>query len=226
MTEPCAMGLVMGTHTVSKLEYTDDAAVPKPELLKALDEVDPALATEAERAAGGVTPHSYLNSLDDLSSTSTLGFRIDAGRTVVDNHLAPLPLPAGTTFATLKAEDDVVSAFSTFFQHDAALAAAMLVKVQTVLAALERSPFFERHVFLRTRLLFVYDDEARTTRLELKMMNFAFSYELPADAPDLNHTDQWDGTSESHADGYLTGMRSVERVIKRVCDNLAAKPVA
>ena len=61
---------------------------------------------------------------------------------------------------------------------------------------------------------------ARVTNFELKLMNFAYSYEIPEGAADLNHTDAWDGTADSHADGYLTGLRNVERIMKIVCEKL------
>ena len=215
----------------------------------------------------------YLKILDTISSTAVLGLRIDAAVTVSDGKLGPLPLPAGfSSLRTLRHEQDVAGALRTFLQEDLALAKALLLKVQAVLAALERSvpgygrthpswapcgvvlmltsrgphqswapcyvvlmltsrgphqswapcgvvlvltsrgptsplmltslgphvtlmltgrgplvvlawqAFFARHVFLRSALLLTYDDAAREDkldlRLELKMINFAFSYEV------------------------------------------------
>ena len=47
------------------------------------------------------------------------------------------------------------------------------------------------------------------------MLNFGFSYALPEGAPPLTHADKWDGKPESHEDGYLTGVQSVVRLMKR-----------
>ena len=40
---------------------------------------------------------------------------------------------------------------------------------------------------------------------ELKMINFGFSYKLPAEAEPVSHCAPWDGTPTCHEDGYLTG---------------------
>jgi hypothetical protein len=112
-----------------------------------------------------------------------------------------------------------VAALRGFLQEDTRVAHAVLRKVQTARTAMERSSFLPSHVFLRSTLLLVYDDAARTARLELKMMNFPSCYELPAGAS-VNHTSAWDGTAECHEDGYLLGMRSLERLVLRVCDEL------
>ena len=238
MTEPCAMGILMGGRTPTTLEFAAAAATPRPELLTKLAEVDPTAPTAEETAAGGVTPLRYLQALDGLSSTASLGFRIDACRSLVGGETAEsfyhkgsvknvggtlqdLPLPEGKTLQTLKAEEDVITAFCTFMQRDAALAEAAMQKLQGIIAALERSPFFASHVFLRTWLLMVYDDEARVPSLELKLMNFPFSYALPEGAT-LTHTEPWDGTADCHEDGYLTGMRSLERVLAAVAERLKA----
>ena len=52
-------------------------------------------------------------------------------------------------------------------------------------------------------------------------MNFPFSYALPEGAT-LTHTEPWDGTADCHEDGYLTGMRSLERVLAAVAERLKA----
>ena len=223
MTRPCALGLIMGTRTVTADDFSDEASAPTAELLSAITDVDPAAPTPEETAAGAATALRYLSVLDAASSTSTLGLRIDGAKTVVDGELRALPLPAGVgSLATLQREEDLVSAFYSFVQSDASLATAVLRKVQVVLAALERSSFFKRHVLLRSRLLIVYDDANRDALLELKLMNFIFSYELPEGAADLTHEAAYDGTAESHEDGYLVGVRSLERILKQVCERCAA----
>ena len=140
----------------------------------------------------------YLHFLEESTSTATLGFRIDAAKTMVGGALAALPLSAGRSLATLKEEADVCAALATF-QRDLSLAKAALQKVQTLLSALSRSHFFPKHAFVRSTLLLVYDDTARTSKLELKMMNFGQSYALP-DGQTLQHCVAWDGTEGGHED--------------------------
>ena len=62
-------------------------------------------------------------------------------------------------------------------------------------------------------MLFVYDDAARSTKLELKMMNFGASYALP-EGERIDHLAPWDGTQSCHEDGYMMGLQSLIRVMK------------
>ena len=111
------------------------------------------------------------------------------------------------------------AALTSFLQRDAALARAALLKVQTLHGALTRSHFFPKHAFVRSTLLLVYDDTSRASKLELKMMNFGYSYALP-EGQTLQHAVPWDRTEASHEDGYLVGVESLERVLTRVCEEL------
>ena len=225
MARPCALGLIMGSRTTTPLELHSGAlAAPIAELLPALTKLRADAPTADEVGVGAVTPARYLQYIDDATSTSTLGFRLDGGKTVVHGELAPLPLPNGTTYNTLQSEGDVVTTLKTFLQADAGLAHATLLKVQSVKQALERSDFFNKHVLLRSRLLLVYDDAAREARLELKLMNFAWSYAL-AEGASVDHVSAWDGTEASHEDGYLLGVQSLERCMAVVCEQLGPPPM-
>jgi serine/threonine protein kinase len=166
MTVPCAMGILMGVRTVVADDFAPEAQADlQPERLDRMLEFDPGAVTEADKAAGGVSLLRYLTFLDEHASTAQLGFRIDASRTVVNGELADLPLPAGKYLETLKEESDVCKAFATFLQYDVALAKAFVVKLETLIAALQRSSFFSSHLMLRSGLLLFYDDKARIDKV-------------------------------------------------------------
>ena len=223
MTRPCALALVMGTRTVTRTELASAEEPGEARLLEAMTQIDAAAPSDAEKAAGGVSALRFPSFLDESTSTAALGFRIDAAKTVVDGALEVLPLPDGcTSFNTLRDEAAIVQAFVTFLQSDAALATAFAQKVQSLRAALERSTFFQRHVLLRSTLLLVYDDAARDELIELKIMNFGSCYGMPEGSAPLDHTQTWDGTSESNADGYLFGVQNLDRLLTMVCDKCVA----
>ena len=73
---------------------------------------------------------------------------------------------------------------------------------------------------LRSSILIVYDDTDRTEKLELKLINFGFSYAVP-DGTSVTHTAPWDGSASSHEDGYITGVRSLVRLMKQLGGELA-----
>jgi len=215
MTRPCAMDVIMGTRTVTPGDFGAESSEPSPALLAEMTKVDADAPSQGEIAAGGVSQRRFLSFLDERTSTATLGFRLDAAKTVVDGSLEPLPLPPGVTLSTLQSEVDVTAAISAFVQHDVPLANAFLLKLQTVAAALERSSFLPRHALLRTTILFIYDDAARETKLDVKLTEFAESYALP-EGESITHTAPWDGSAASHEDGYLTGVRSLLKIVKKI----------
>ena len=215
MTRPCAMLIVMGCRTVVPADFEEEGSAPSADLLEKMRALDASAPTAEEEAAGGVSRRRYLQFLDSSSSTASLGFRIDAAKTVVDGELATLPLPEGVSLETLRDEASVQAAIGTFLQDDYALCKAVLGKLQALTTALERSAFFSKHVLLRSTLLMVYDDAART-KLELKMVSFGDSF-AAADGEAVSHdTLGWSGAAGSHEDGYLAGARSLSRALVRL----------
>jgi len=230
MTRPCAMLFVMGTHTCVPSDFGGEADAPRADLLAACKELDPSCATPEEEAVGGMTQARHLITLDALSSTATLGFRIDTAKTVVDGTMGTLPLPQGMQLATLKEMDDVAEAIGIFVQKDPAITKSAAIKLDAIKAALERSMakengFMPRHALLRSSLLLVYDDAERE-HVELKMINFGFSYRIPTSAPDLTHTAAWDGSPHHHEDGYFIGVDSLTKLFRTLTEKLnAGEPV-
>ena len=103
------------------------------------------------------------------------------------------------------------------------VAKGFVVKLETLITALSRSAFFKTHALVRSSLLLFYDDVARLEKLELKMINFGFSYALP-EGQSTDHLQPWDGTAENHEDGYLTGVKSLLSVMKKTCELIEAAP--
>ncbi|KOO20850.1 calcium calmodulin-dependent protein kinase kinase 1 [Chrysochromulina tobinii] len=209
MTRPCAMALVMGTRTVTAADLAQGEA--RADLLRAVDELDPNSVMAVERERGGLTQARYLAFLDARSSTSTLGFRLDSAKTMVNGKLDALPLPEGVELDALREESHVSAAIAKFVQHDTQIANALFLKLKTLLNALQQSKFFPKHAFLRTTLLFVYDD-ANRANVQIRIMNFSAAYALP-EGEAVSHDVPWDSTAECHEDGYLIGVHSLVRIM-------------
>jgi len=218
MTRPCAMSLILGTRTLTPADLEDKDPQPSAKLLEAAEQIAPGGPTAEERAAGGVTFRRYLELLDSTSSTQSLGFRVDASKTMVDGALDALPLPDNVTLGTLKEEDDLVAAFLAFLQKDKGIAMNIVMKLESLEAALKRSDFVPKTCLIRSTMLIVYDDAARQDKMELKIMNFADSYTAP-EGVTVTHEAEWDGTN--HEDGYLVGIRSLLKIVKRVVTECA-----
>ena len=105
MTTPCAMAFVMGSRTATPSDFVNTD--PRPELLAACKELDPSAPTAEELDQGAMTQLRHLQVLDEVSSTKTMGFRVDAAKTVVggdaEQGTQPLPLPSHVpTLASLR----------------------------------------------------------------------------------------------------------------------------
>jgi len=222
MTVPCAMAIIMGTRTATPADFAASGDEVRPDLIERMEKVGE--VADEDRRLGGTSLLRYLRFLDEASSSASLGFRIDAAKTVNDGALETLPLPPGTTFSTLRDEADIASALGTFLQGDAMLVRATLTKLEKLVEALQRSSFLSRHVFLRTTLLLIYDDADRETKLELKLMNFGSSYAVP-EGQSVTHTAEWDGTVASHEDGFLFGVESLVRILKSMAAELSPSPL-
>ena len=75
-------------------------------------------------------------------------------------------------------------------------------------------------------MLLVYDDAvvgSKQPGVELKLMNFGSSYALPEGVADAAHDTSWDGSAESHEDGYLMGVRNLLRLMKELHAELGAE---
>jgi len=222
MTKPCAMSFVLGVRTATPADFHVENSEPRPELLEACKALDVNSPTAEEEAVGGMTQLRHLDVLDSVSSTKALGFRIDAAKTIVDGTIAQLPLPPDKTFATIKTEEEVSAALETFVQKDASVAHAAATKLDALATAVARShEFYRRRTLLRSTILLMFDDMKREN-VELKMMNFGFSYEIPNDDEDVTHTAPWNGKPDHHEDGWLTGVKQMSRVFKELNARLKA----
>ena len=124
------------------------------------------------------------------------------------------------------------AALAQFLGESKVLAKAVLIKLQRMRAALERSDFFARHVFVRTSILITYDELAHTrlhkgggssaeellsltapAALEVKMIDFAHVREAP-DGRKLTH--RASRSADPSEDGYLTGLDSLIAMLERV----------
>ena len=245
MSAPCVIDIKMGCRTATA---SDLRGGPRADLLAKMCKIDPGEATDEERAAGGVTKLRYLQFRDRISSISSHAFRIDAAHlSPFQGGLQPAPLQY--EWSRLRTDDDVAAALRAYLQGSLPLAAAIVRKLERLQADLEASTFFPRVVLLRSSILIVYDAFAlkqvsqqggsvaeQTQRiielvepgtqspvaLELKMIDFAQSFKLPADAPPMTHDVPWDGTVADNEDGYLTGVRNLLRLMRRVHDELLA----
>ncbi|MEE6473705.1 hypothetical protein FKM82_010144, partial [Ascaphus truei] len=136
---PCVMDCKMGVRTYLEEELTK--ARKKPSLRKdmylKMIEVDPEAPTEEERTQQAVTKPRYMTWRETISSTATLGFRIEG-----------IKKEDGTVnrdFKKTKSREQVMEAFKEFTKRNQNILKSYLIRLKEIRTMLEISPFFKSH---------------------------------------------------------------------------------
>lgn len=182
------------------------------DMFRKMVEVDEHEPTEEERRLRAVTKPRYMIWRESVSSTASLGFRIEGMR-----------LKDGTIdkdFKTIKDEEQVARAFirytkslSTRFKY--------LNRLYDLKRSLTHSKFFLTHEMIGSSLLFVHDDD----EANIWLIDFAKTYALPENVR-VNHVSKWE--LGNHEDGYLAGIENLIRVFESITipASQAAAPTA
>ncbi|XP_077396578.1 inositol-trisphosphate 3-kinase Cb isoform X2 [Festucalex cinctus] len=190
---PSIMDCKMGSRTYLEEELLK--ARERPRLRKDMYDkmvaVDPGAPTEQERAQQGVLKPRYMQWRETLSSTATLGFRIE-GIKKADGT-------CNTNFKTTKLKEQVMRALHDFVDGNTRTL-LYLQRLEELRSVLEHSQFFKTHEVVGSSLLFVHDASGKA---RVWMIDFGKTVPLPLHRT-LDHRTPWvEGNQE---DGYLWGL--------------------
>ncbi|CAK6963445.1 inositol-trisphosphate 3-kinase Cb [Scomber scombrus] len=191
---PSIMDCKMGSRTYLEEELIK--ARERPRLRKDMYDkmvaVDPGAPTEQERTQQGVLKPRYMQWRETLSSTATLGFRIE-GIKKADGT-------CNTNFKKTKYKEQVMKALEDFVDGNTQILKLYLQRLEELRSALEQSHFFSTHEVVGSSLLFVHDASGKA---RVWMIDFGKTVPLPAPRT-LDHRTPWmEGNRE---DGYLWGL--------------------
>ncbi|XP_019500388.1 PREDICTED: inositol-trisphosphate 3-kinase A [Hipposideros armiger] len=191
---PCVLDCKMGVRTYLEEELTKARERPKlrKDMYKKMLAVDPAAPTEEEHAQRAVTKPRYMQWREGISSSTTLGFRIE-GIKKADGSCS-------TDFKTTRSREQVIRVFEDFVQGDAEVLRRYLNRLQQIRDTLEVSEFFRRHEVIGSSLLFVHD---HCHRAGVWLIDFGKTTPLP-DGQTLDHRRPWE--EGNREDGYLLGL--------------------
>lgn len=191
---PSIMDCKMGSRTYLEEELMK--ARERPRLRKDMYDkmvaVDPGAPTEQERAQQGVLKPRYMQWRETLSSTATLGFRIE-GIKKADGT-------CNTNFKKTKHREQVMEALEEFVGGNTQILKTYLQRLEELRSVLEQSQFFRTHEVVGSSLLFVHDASGKA-----RVWMIDFGKTVPLQAPQtLDHRTPWlEGNRE---DGYLLGL--------------------
>ncbi|XP_052870089.1 inositol-trisphosphate 3-kinase B-like [Anopheles cruzii] len=203
--QPCVMDCKIGVRTY--LEEELSKAKEKPKLRKDMYEkmiqIDQNAPTDDEHRAKGVTKPRYMVWRETISSTSTLGFRIEG-----------IKKSDGTSskdFKTTKSRDQICEAFREFIEDFPHAMPKYIQRLKAIRATLEYSEFFKSHEVIGSSLLFVHDRH----KASVWLIDFAKTVALPESVA-ITHDGTW--KVGNHEDGYLIGINNLIEIFSEVHD--------
>ncbi|XP_053315406.1 inositol-trisphosphate 3-kinase B [Spea bombifrons] len=203
---PCVMDCKMGVRTYLEEELTKARKKPslrKDMYLKMID-VDPNAPTEEENQQRAVTKPRYMTWRETISSTATLGFRIEG-----------IKKEDGTVnrdFKKTKTREQVKEAFRGFAKGNQIILKSYLSRLEEIRGMLEKSPFFVSHEVIGSSLLFIHD---KKDQAKVWMIDFGKTTPLP-EGDVLNHRVSWvEGNRE---DGYLFGLDNLIDILSEMAE--------
>ncbi|XP_053703736.1 inositol-trisphosphate 3-kinase C isoform X1 [Synchiropus splendidus] len=228
---PSIMDCKMGSRTYleEELQTAQERPQPRRDMFQKMVAVDPAAPTEQEREQQAVLKTRYMQWRESLSSTTTLGFRVEGFRVSCsrsrqtwprpppDNRWTVLQKSSGechTNFKKTRSREQVMAALEAFVDSSSSLVQGYLKRLEHLRQALEESRFFRTHEVVGSSLLFVHDWTGRTG---VWMIDFGKTVPLPPPGT-LDHRTPW--VQGNHEDGYLWGL---DNLIDLLTDMLQLK---
>ncbi|CAG6002441.1 unnamed protein product [Menidia menidia] len=198
---PSIMDCKMGSRTYLEDELMKARERPRmrKDMYEKMVAVDPEAPTEEERAQQGVLKPRYMQWRETLSSTATLGFRIE-GIKKADGT-------CNTSFKKTKHKEQVMQALKDFVDGNAQILKLYLQRLEELRSVLEQSQFFRTHEVVGSSLLFVHDVSGKA---KVWMIDFGKTVPLP-EPQTLDHRTPWvEGNRE---DGYLWGLDNLIEIL-------------
>lgn len=191
---PNVMDCKMGVRTYLEEELVRAREKPKlrKDLYDKMLEVDCKAPTDDERKQQAITKLRYMQWRENLSSTNTLGFRIE-GVKKADGTCS-------TDFKKTHTKEDVTQVFQEFVGGNGSIISSYIRRLREIRQTLQTSQFFMKHELIGSSMLFIHD---HTERAEVWLIDFGKTTALP-DGQMLCHNIPWhEGNRE---DGYLLGL--------------------
>lgn len=202
------MDCKMGHRTYVEKELEGENAplnAPRPDLYLKMAAVDPGAITTSEALEGSVTKLRYMQWRETLSSTATLGFRIEAMKKPHE--------PTNRHFKLVRSWDQVKEHLKNFALSDRDVCSKILQRLAYLRTTLESSKFFAEHEFIGSSLLFAHDSRGH---VNVWMIDFGKTFYHPGIT--LDHRKPW--LLGNHEDGYLLGLDNLFNLFHEIHDDL------
>ncbi|XP_055340078.1 inositol-trisphosphate 3-kinase A-like [Paramacrobiotus metropolitanus] len=191
------MDCKIGIRTYLEDELTKARKKPelRPDMYQKMIELDRNAPTAEEHAQKAVTKPRYMQWRETLSSSASLGFRVE-GIKKLDGF-------SSKDFKFTKSRQDVITTLKMFTDCNKDVIQMYILRLRVLKKALLESRFFAAHEVIGTSLLFIHDKD---NLAGIWMIDFAKTVPLPADVH-VDHVRPWE--EGNHEDGYLFGLNNL-----------------
>jgi len=200
---PCVMDCKIGIRTYLEDELTkaEKNPTPRKDMYEKMVKIDPEEPTKSEREAGAISKPRYMQWREKISSTATLGFRIE-GIKCSDGSSC-------INFKTSKDKSTIKTIISGFLNNNVSIVRKYLSRLKELRDTLDTSDFFYKHEIVGSSLLFVHDGK----EAGVWMIDFGKTVPLHEEVT-VTHEAPW--VRGNHEDGYLIGLENVINILKEI----------
>ncbi|XP_030075108.1 inositol-trisphosphate 3-kinase B isoform X1 [Microcaecilia unicolor] len=208
LERPSIMDCKIGVRTYLEEELAKALQKPTPrkDMYQKMVKVDPEAPTAEERAQQAITKPRYMQWRESISSTATMGFRIEG-----------ITMEGGTVqrdFKQIRTKEQIMETFLSFTRRRKDILAAYQSRLESMKVALQESAFFKTHEVIGSSLLFVHDTKGHAN---VWMIDFGKTLAAPSHMS-LRHDVPWQ--VGNHEDGYLLGLGNLAETIKSTIHQL------
>lgn len=200
--DPTVMDIKMGRRTFLESEVNNTTL--RNDLYKKMIAVAPNEPTPKEHEQQAVTKLRYMMFREQMSSSQSKGFRIEALKM---RGSSPI-----TNLKTVKSNSEVYETISQFLCGKKTLTKELLIRMQQIRNFVEKSEFFSRHEIVGSSIFIVYDD----THAGAWLIDFAKTRKL-GDNIKVDHRRSWiPGNCE---EGLLFGIDELIKMFAEICND-------
>lgn len=196
---PAIMDIKMGRRTFLESEVTKSEV--RNDLYEKMIAIAPEEPTEDEHKQQAVTKLRYMLFREQMSSTTSKGFRIEA--------LRMKGSPPITDLKKIKTDDEVYETFLRFLCNNRNNQ-ELLNRLKGIRNHIEKSNFFQSHEIIGSSIFIIYDDK----KIGAWLIDFAKSRPLENNMK-IDHRREW--TQGNHEEGLLFGLDELISVFEKVC---------
>ncbi|XP_035482917.1 inositol-trisphosphate 3-kinase C isoform X3 [Scophthalmus maximus] len=151
---PAIMDCKMGSRTYleEELHTARERPQPRNDMYEKMVAVDPEAPTAQERAQQAVLKTRYMQWRETLSSTTTLGFRVEGFRVSSSKLVEKANEDCHTNFKRTKSREQVMEALGGFVESRTHIVWGYLRQLKQLRQVLEASDFFRTHELSPCRL--------------------------------------------------------------------------